>query len=133
MLGVNYILSPNVTGKVTIHSHKKISMNDLFPVFQTILEVNGLTAVKDGTVYKIIPVDQAKQQPLSVQPGKDVKLQTDSSFVTQVIPFEYVKASDIVNIMRNLMPRGADIIVYEPSNILIVTALRPTNEIYKDS
>ena len=41
MLQMNYILSPNVTGKVTIHSHKKISLNDLFPVFQTILDING--------------------------------------------------------------------------------------------
>lgn len=122
MLQMNYILSPNVTGKVTIHSHKKISLNDLFPVFQTILDINGLTAVKDGAVYKIVPLDQAKQQPLSVQSGKDVELQTDSSFVTQVIPLEYVKASDVVTITRNLMPRGADLIVYEPSNILIVTA-----------
>jgi hypothetical protein len=29
MLNVNYILAPNVAGKVTIHSHKKISANDL--------------------------------------------------------------------------------------------------------
>ena len=122
MLGVNYILSPNVSGKVTIHSHKKIAMNDLFPVFQTILDINGLTAVRDGAVYKIVPLDQAKQQPLSVQSGKEVKMQTDSSFVTQVIPLEYLKASDVVTITRNLMPRGADLIVYEPSNILIVTA-----------
>ena len=49
-------------------------------------------------------------------------MQTDSSFVTQVIPLEYLKASDVVTITRNLMPRGADLIVYEPSNILIVTA-----------
>ncbi|MDP3047826.1 MAG: secretin N-terminal domain-containing protein [Thermodesulfovibrionales bacterium] len=122
MLQMNYILSPNVTGKVTIHSHKKISLNDLFPVFQTILDINGLTAVRDGAVYKIVPLDQAKQQPLSVQSGKEVKMQTDSSFVTQVIPLEYLKASDVVTITRNLMPRGADLIVYEPSNILIVTA-----------
>lgn len=122
MLQMNYILSPNVTGKVTIHSHKKISLNDLFPVFQTILDINGLTAVRDGAVYKIVPLDQAKQQPLSVQSGKEVKMQTDSSFVTQVIPLEYLKASDVVTITRNLMPRGTDLIVYEPSNILIVTA-----------
>ncbi|MBI5214028.1 MAG: hypothetical protein HY957_11780, partial [Nitrospirae bacterium] len=122
MLNVNYILAPNVTGKVTIHSHKKISINDLFQVFQAILEVNGLTAVKDGVVYKIVPLEQAKQQPVGVQSGKELKLQVDSGFVTQVIHLEYVRAGDITNIMRNLMPRGADLIVYEPSNILIVTA-----------
>ncbi|MBI5025762.1 MAG: hypothetical protein HZC12_03340 [Nitrospirae bacterium] len=49
-------------------------------------------------------------------------MQVDSSFLTQIVPLEYVKASNIVSIMRSLMPRGADLVVYEPSNILIVTA-----------
>ena len=84
--------------------------------------MNGLTAVKDGTLYRIVPIDTAKQQPVSVQIGKDVKLQLDSSFVTQIIPLEYVKANDIVNVLRNLMPRGTDLTVYEPTNLLIVTA-----------
>ncbi|MBI5026779.1 MAG: hypothetical protein HZC12_08685, partial [Nitrospirae bacterium] len=122
MLKINYVLPPTITGKVTIRSHKKFSVDDLFPVFQTILEVNGLTLVRDGAVYKVVPLEQAKQQPLTVESGKEVKLQVDSSFLTQIVPLEYVKASDIVNIIRNLMPRGADLIVYEPSNILIVTA-----------
>jgi general secretion pathway protein D len=123
MLNLNYILAPGVKGKVTIQSYKKFPMRDLLQIFQTILEVNGLTAVRDGEIYRIVPVDSAKQQPLQVQSGRDVKLlQMDSGFITQLIPLEYVKASDIVKITRNLMPRGADLVVYEPSNMLIVTA-----------
>lgn len=123
MLNLNYVLAPGVKGKVTIQSYKKFPMRDLLQIFQTILEVNGLTAVRDGEIYRIVPVDSAKQQPLQVQSGRDVKLlQMDSGFITQLIPLEYVKASDIVNITRNLMPRGADLVVYEPSNMLIVTA-----------
>ncbi len=123
MLNLNYVLAPGVKGKVTIQSYKKFPMRDLLQIFQTILEVNGLTAVRDGEIYRIVPVDSAKQQPLQVQSGRDVELlQMDSGFITQLIPLEYVKASDIVNITRNLMPRGADLVVYEPSNMLIVTA-----------
>ncbi len=122
MLKINYILDPRVTGKVTIQSYKRFPVIDLFHIFQTILEVNGLTAVKDGKIYKIVPVEFAKQQPVEVQSGKAVKLQVDSSFITQIVPLEYVIAKDIADIIRNLMPRGADLIVYEPSNILIVTA-----------
>lgn len=122
LLNINYIIGAGVSGKVTIQSYRKFPVKDLFQIFQTILEVNGLTAVKDGTLYRIVPIDTAKQQPVSVQIGKDVKLQLDSSFITQIIPLEYVKANDIVNVLRNLMPRGTDLTVYEPTNLLIVTA-----------
>lgn len=123
MLKINYILAPGVSGKITIQSHNKIPLSELFSTFQTVLEFNGFTAVKDGSFYRIVPIDTAKQQPVSIETGKKPVVPKDSSFVTQEIPLEYVKANDIANIVRNLMPRGTDIIVYEPSNMLIVTAL----------
>jgi general secretion pathway protein D len=123
LLNINYILSPGVTGKITIQSYKKFPVRDLFQIFQSILELNGLTAVQDGSLYRIIPIDSAKQQPVKVETGKGVKMQIDGAFVTQIIPLEYVKAADVASIIRNLMPRGADIVVYEPTNLLIVTAL----------
>lgn len=122
LLNINYILGAGVTGKVTIQSYRKFPVRELFPIFQTILEVNGLTAVKDGAFYRIVPIDTAKQQPVSVQAGKELKLQLDSSFITQIVPLEYVRANDIVNVLRNLMPRGTDLVVYEPTNLLIITA-----------
>jgi type II secretory pathway component GspD/PulD (secretin) len=122
MLKINYILAPGVTGKITIQSHNKIPLSELFSTFQTTLEFNGFTAVKDGSFYRIVPIDTAKQQPVPVRTGKNIAPSKDAGFVTQEIPLEYVKASDIANVVRNLMPRGTDIVIYEPSNMLIVTA-----------
>ncbi|MBI4689898.1 MAG: hypothetical protein HY754_06490 [Nitrospirae bacterium] len=123
LLNMNYILGAGVSGKVTIQSYKKFPVRDLFQIFQTILELNGLTAVKDGAFYRIVPIDTAKQQPVPIEIGKEPKFQIDSSFITQIIPLEHVKANDVVNILRNLMPRGTDIVVYEPTNLLIITSL----------
>ncbi len=123
MLKINYILAPGVTGKITIQSHNKIPVSELFSTFQTVLEFNGFTAVKEGSFYRIVPIDTAKQQPVQMHTSKTPALSKDSSFVTQQIPLEYVKANDVANLVRNLMPRGTDIIVYEPSNMLIVTSL----------
>ncbi len=122
MLKINYILAPGVTGKITIQSHEKIPLSHLFSTFQTILQTNGFTAVKDGDFYKIVTLDTAKQEALPVVEGKKATMPADAGFITQEIPLTYVKASDVANIMRNLMPRGADIVVYEPGNSLIVTA-----------
>ena len=123
MLKINYILAPGVTGKITIQSHNKIPVSELYSTFQTVLEFNGFTAVKEGSFYRIVPIDTAKQQPVPIQMGKKSVSPKDSSFVTQEVPLEYVKASDVANLVRNLMPKGTDIIVYEPSNMLIITAL----------
>ncbi len=126
LLEMNYILSPGISGRVTIQSYKKFPMKDLPRIFQTILEINGLTAVKDGPLYRIVPIDTAKQQPLDIAEGKGFAVRLDESFVTQIVPVEFLKASEAANILRPLMPRGADLIVYEPANILIVTALPHT-------
>ena len=122
MLKINYILAPGVSGKITIQSKNKILVSELFSTLQTVLEFNGFTAVKEGSFYRIVPIDTAKQQPVQIQTGKKPEPPKDSSFVTQEIPLEYVKASDVANLVRNLMPKGTDIIIYEPSNMLILTA-----------
>jgi len=120
LLNINYVLTPGISGRVTIQSYKKFPMSDLMQIFQTILEMNGLTAIKDGSLYRIVPIDTAKQQPLPVELGK--RLVIEPGFVTQIIPLENIKASDAANVLRSLLPRGADLIIYEPSNLLILTA-----------
>lgn len=126
LLEMNYILGPGVTGSVTIQSYKKFPSKDLFQVFLSILEINGLTAVRDGNFYRIIPIEQAKQTGSDIEKGKDVAFRLDASFVTQIMPLENVKAADIAEILRGFMPRGTDIVVYEPTNLLIITALPNT-------
>jgi len=49
-------------------------------------------------------------------------MKLDSGFVTQIVVVENVKAADAAGILRNLLPRGADLVVYEPTNLLIITA-----------
>jgi type II secretory pathway component GspD/PulD (secretin) len=126
LLEINYILTPGVSGSVTIQSYKKFPMKDLFRIFQSLLQINGLTAVKEGAFYKIVPIDTAKQQSLDVRKATESIYELDPAFITQIVPLSYVKAGDVANILRNLMPRGTDIIIYEPTNMLIVTALPPT-------
>jgi type II secretory pathway component GspD/PulD (secretin) len=126
LLGINYILTPGVSGSVTIQSFSRFPTKNLFQVFQSILEVNGLTAVKDGDFYRIIPIDMARSQPIDVVNGADVQYALDSSFVTQLFPLRNVKATEVSSILTQLMPRGTNLIVYDPSNLLIVTSLPHT-------
>ena len=48
------------SGRVTIQSSSNIPVSALFTVLEEILEVNGLSAVKSGGFYKIVPTGQAR-------------------------------------------------------------------------
>jgi type II secretory pathway component GspD/PulD (secretin) len=59
-LAINYQIDPRIQGQVTIRTTGTISKQDLFPVFNQILRSNGISAVKVGDIYQIIPVAEAK-------------------------------------------------------------------------
>ena len=48
IVGFNYVLSPDVRGKVTVQTSGRIPQEDVFGVLLGILEVHGFTAVKSG-------------------------------------------------------------------------------------
>src|SRR3989442_4463775 len=48
IIGFNYVLAPDVRGKVTVQTSGRIAQEDVFGVLLAILEVYGFTAVKAG-------------------------------------------------------------------------------------
>src|SRR5262245_39651302 len=54
IVGFNYVLAPDVRGTVTLHTAAPLRPEDVFPVFLSILEVNGFTAVRTGAIWKIV-------------------------------------------------------------------------------
>jgi general secretion pathway protein D len=69
LLNINYIVDPNVRGKVTIHTAGGLRKEDLFPVFFQILEVNGLTAIKEGNLHKIVQLKDASRMLITSRFG----------------------------------------------------------------
>src|SRR5262249_14843987 len=64
IVGFSYILDPEVRGKVTVRMSSAIRREDVFPVFLSILEVNGFIAVKAGDVYKIVRTETARERAI---------------------------------------------------------------------
>ena len=50
--GKNFILDDRVKGKVTIISPGKISVDEAYAVFQSVLQVKGFTTVPSGAVHQ---------------------------------------------------------------------------------
>ncbi len=53
--GQNFVVDKAVQGNVTILSPTKISAQEAYRVFESVLEVHGFTLVETGSIVKILP------------------------------------------------------------------------------
>ncbi|MCJ7686907.1 MAG: hypothetical protein MUO68_21725, partial [Desulfobacteraceae bacterium] len=89
LLKINYIVDPGIKGRVTIHTAGGLSKRDLFPVFFQILEANGLTAIKEGSLYKIVPLKDASRMPINSRFGLEgEKVPPSERIIIQIIPLK---------------------------------------------
>jgi len=121
MMKVNYIIDPRVKGIVNIHTSGQIGQEELFPIFQTILKLNGATAVQRGNIYEIVPFPEAKK--LAVEPLKTKdsgKSLPDEKYSIQIIPLKYIPVTEVTKILKPFLSDGADIVEHPPQNILVI-------------
>ena len=66
LTGKNFVLDEKVQGKVTVISPTKISVDEAYQVFLTVLDMKGFTAVGENKVIKLFPSREAKQSGVSI-------------------------------------------------------------------
>ncbi len=122
ILRFNYVIAPDVRGKVTLQSSGTIRREELFGVLLAVLEVNGFTAVKSGNLYKIVRIEGARERavPTIIGTTPDPARTTDE-IITQIVPLRFAAVTDLGNMLRPLIsPRGA-LIAHRDRNVLIIT------------
>jgi general secretion pathway protein D len=122
LTGKNFLVSDQLKGKVTVISPKKITVQEAYKVFESVLEMNGYTAVSTADAIKIIPSGMARQAGLETHEGKEAdSVKVDEKMITQVIPLEYAPAEELRNLFTPLISKDGTIIAYKPTNHLIIT------------
>jgi general secretion pathway protein D len=120
LTGRNFVVDQRVRGNVTIISPTKISIDEAYKVFESVLEVHGFTSVRAGKVYKILPAPDARTKNIETR----VRAQRgapEDKLVTQLIPLTYADPNEIKQIFTPLVSRNSVIVGYAPTNMLIVT------------
>ncbi|MGA8277258.1 MAG: type II secretion system secretin GspD [Rhodanobacteraceae bacterium] len=116
--GKNFIVAPNVQGKVTVISSQPMRADEIYDVFLSVLRVHGYAAVPSGSMIKIVP-ESVAQQDGSTAPAS-VAINGNEP-VTRIIPVKHVSATELVPILRPLMPQGGQIIAHAASNSLVIS------------
>jgi len=123
IVGFNYVLGPGVTGKkVTVQTSGRIPQEDVFGVLLAILEVHGVTAVRSGNLYKIVPVEGARERavPTIVGPAPDVT-RTGDEIITQIVPIRFAPVNDLGTLLRPLISSKGTLIANRETGVLIIT------------
>ncbi len=115
--GRNFLLDDKVKGKVSVISPSKITVDEAYRVFQSVLQVKGFTLVDTGPVVKIIAIKDVKGSGLPV--GAETRNPSEA-YVTQLVPLEHLEAQAAAQLLQPLVSRDGLISAYTPTNSLIV-------------
>ena len=125
VLEIDYIVDPGVKGRVTIHTSGSLKTADLMPVFYQILDANGLTAVREGNLYRIVTLKDASRQAIDAStPARKQRGGIDGDAVIQVIPLEFISAPEMAKLLTPFVSANGTIVSHEGSDTLIVVDRR---------
>jgi len=120
-LQLNYVIDPAVKGTVNITTAGELRREDLLPILETVLRINGATAIQTGNFYRIVPLSQAPKTPLAVFHDATGKtLPSDDRMMMQIIPLRFVSAADMGKMLTPFLSDGATAAVHESGNILVL-------------
>ncbi|MEO5656264.1 MAG: secretin N-terminal domain-containing protein [Nitrospiria bacterium] len=130
----NFVIDEKVKGKVTIFSPSKLSIDDAYRVFLSVLELKGFAAVPAGEVIQILPIGE-------VPPDR----------LVEVYPLTNANAEELVKVLNvvvarpsqtgpsrpGMRPQGefegtVQILADKPTNTLVITATARDLAILKD-
>jgi general secretion pathway protein D len=122
LTGKNFVIDDTVKGKVTIISPTKITANEAYKVFESVLEVKGYTAVPSGKIIKIVHSRDARFKDVETKSGKSFfPSRKGDKVITQLIPLEYADSKEIKKLLAPLVSKNSNIAEYSATNTLIIT------------
>lgn len=120
LTGKNFIVDKAVQGNVTIISPTKISEDEAYQLFESVLEVNGFATVPAGSAIKILPASRALTQNTStIRHGEPSP--PEDKIVTQLIPLRYTTPEEMKKVLAPLVSKTSVVIAHTQSGMLIVT------------
>lgn len=124
LTGRNFIVDRRVSGRVTAYSPSKLSIEEAYEAFESILLVNNFAVVPTtiDNEYKIVPAVDARRMGIPVKAGRKIRLEEGEEMVTQIIPLKNSSAPELAKLLVNMTDKNGLVSVYNPTNTLIVSA-----------
>jgi general secretion pathway protein D len=119
--GINYLIDPRVRGVVNVHTQGVVRKDGALDLLFAILRVNGATAIKEGDIYHIVPMVEAKMEPLvPVFPGDKAAKAASNQVIMRAYPLQYIAVADMAKVIKPFLSVGGEAVEVARANILLV-------------
>ncbi|UFS71594.1 type II secretion system secretin GspD [Geomonas sp. RF6] len=119
LTGKNFIMDDRVKGKISIFSPAKLTNEEAYNVFTSVLELKGFTVVPAGKVLKIVPTSVAKQSGMKVLTDRERGV-VNEGYVARVVTLESIAPQDAVSFLQPLISKDAYISAFGPANKILL-------------
>ncbi|MBT0651520.1 type II secretion system secretin GspD [Geomobilimonas luticola] len=119
LTGKNFVMDDRVKGKISVFSPAKLSTDEAFNVFTSVLELKGFTVVQAGKVYKIVPISAAKQSGMKILSDQE-RGAVNEAYVARVISLDNISSQEAVAFLQPVVSKDGYISSFGPANMLLV-------------
>jgi general secretion pathway protein D len=119
LTGKNFVLDDRVKGKISVYSPTKLTPDEAFNVFTSVLELKGFTLTRIGKVYKIIPTSAAKQSGMKILSDRE-RGPMNETYVARVIELDHIAAQEAVTFLQPVISKDGYISSFGPANMVLV-------------
>ena len=110
LTGKNFVVDDKVRGKVTVLSPSKISVEEAYKVFESVLEVHGFTTVPAGKVIKVVPSVEARQKSVELRKTPGFVPRPNDRIVPQLLPLLYANAQEVRKLLAPMISKQGVVI-----------------------
>ncbi|MEW6657724.1 MAG: type II secretion system secretin GspD [Thermodesulfobacteriota bacterium] len=120
-MGLNYAIDSRVKGTVNVRATGKLTESDILGIMESVLVVNNATLIKDGNLYKIVPLDKSHAESMPVFRRGEIPV----GMTVQVLFPQQTAAKELVAVLKPMMTPGGGI--YEGSHNALILVETPAN------
>jgi len=120
--GFIIVLDAPVKGTVNVISAKPMSQDEAVDFLSSVLNKNGLAAIRDGRTLTIVDRTAAKTRDIPVKVNNDPRMiPKNDEIVTQIIPIRYVEADQLAKDLTSFISPQATFVANAAGNSIVMT------------
>jgi general secretion pathway protein D len=122
--GFIILLDPNVhvAGSVNVISSHPLTRDEAVDLLNSVLNKNGLAAIRHGRELNIVDKNDAKTRDIPVKVSNEPEqIPNNAEIVTQIIPIRFVEAEQLVKDLSSFVSSDATIVANEAGNSIVIT------------
>jgi type II secretory pathway component GspD/PulD (secretin) len=127
LLKVNYLIDPRVKGNITFRSIAPVPYDEILPIMEVILRINGIAIVESSGIYRVIPISDIPKESGSVRFGRSPDgVDMSGKALIQVVQINYGSSTEISRVITPFISTNA-VIIDVPKNNQIILVDTPAN------